>query len=121
MTTKQITITTSFIGIHCWPNAPERRSYLRSPHRHLFNVRVSVSVQESDREIEYHDLKDQVIAMLPASSVRQTDDTNPYLNFSCEHHAERIAAEVADMYPHRSISVTVDEDGECGSTITLEA
>lgn len=119
MTTKHITITSSFVGLHCWPSAPDRRAYLREPHRHLFNVKVSVSVEDSDREVEYHDLKDQVVALLPATAlVMRRDHLNPYLNFSCEHHAERIVNEVALLHPRRSISVTVDEDGECGSTVT---
>lgn len=122
-TTKTITeiaVTTSFLGMHCWPSAPPHRNYLASPHRHKFGVKVSINVTGHDREIEFHDLKDFVGSVLPVGKyVMMTDKRNPYLNFSCEHHATRIAREVRAGYPTRMIRVTVDEDGECEATVTI--
>ena len=46
-------------GFHCWPQAPERRAYLRNPHRHLFYVTVACIVSHDEREIEFHDLLDE--------------------------------------------------------------
>ena len=41
-------------GIHCYPDAPDDVSYLRSPHRHLFHFKVGVPVNHANREIEFH-------------------------------------------------------------------
>lgn len=113
-----IGVTTSFIGVHCWPDAPPHRAYLATPHRHKFGVRVEVEVSEHDREIEFHDLLDHVYDALPPASVRLMDARNAYLNMSCEHHADRIISDLAIHYPDRTISVSVDEDGECFATLT---
>lgn len=45
-------------GWHCWPAAPEHRSYLASRHRHLFHVEVRLPVVHEEREVEFHDLLD---------------------------------------------------------------
>jgi hypothetical protein len=113
-----IHIRTAFVGMHCWPSAPPSRSYLRTPHRHTFNVRVELEVRALDREVEFHDLKDAVDATRPpAEQVMALDGANPFLHFSCEHHAERIMTLIGVRYPSRRLSVTVDEDGECGATV----
>lgn len=112
-----IRVTTSFIGVHCWPNAPSHRAYLAVPHRHKFGVSVEVAVAGHDREIEFHDLLDDVNAALPTSSVRRIDDSNEFLNMSCEHHAQRILDILAARYPDRELTVVVDEDGECFSKV----
>ena len=116
--TTSIGVTASFTGIHCWPDAPAHRAYLASPHRHKFGVKVEVSVAGHDREIEFHDLLDNVGRMLPSPSVLLQDGGNAYLNMSCEHHAKRILDLLSCTYPGRAISVTVDEDGECFATVT---
>jgi hypothetical protein len=106
--------------MHRWKDAPPSRAYLAAPHRHLFGVRVELSVDGLDREVEFHDLKDAVISELPDNRVVITDDTNPWLGFSCEHHARRIAGLLSSKYPKRLIRVTVDEDGECGASVEIE-
>lgn len=112
-----IRVTTSFIGVHCWPNAPSHRAYLAVPHRHKFGVSVEVSVTGHDREIEFHDLLDEVNLALPTSSVRRIDASNEFLNMSCEHHAQRMLDLLAARYPDRELVVIVDEDGECFSKV----
>jgi hypothetical protein len=54
-------------GVHCWPQAPERRAYLRSLHRHLFFVEVSTAVEHDDREIEFHDLQEEAACIFRMS------------------------------------------------------
>lgn len=108
--TTSIAVTTSFVGFHCWPDAPPHRAYLAQQHRHKFGVKVRLSVTEHDREVEFHDLLDHVKAALPSD-----DGTN----MSCEHHAKRIGEILMLLYPGRTIEVTVDEDGECEATVSL--
>lgn len=44
-------------GYHCWPGAPDHRSYLRSRHRHAFKISAEAVVIGDDRELELHDLE----------------------------------------------------------------
>jgi hypothetical protein len=47
-------------GFHSWPDAPQRRAYLRLPHRHDFVIIGEKQVQHPDRATEFHDLCDQM-------------------------------------------------------------
>jgi 6-pyruvoyl-tetrahydropterin synthase len=106
---KTVWITTSFIGYHQWPDAPARRFYLRELHRHKFNVRVAVEVIDSDREVEFHDLKDSVNLVLSEFPEKLGSQ-------SCEHLALVIYGRLPKNL--NIVEVTVDEDGECGATLT---
>lgn len=111
-----IFVTFKVLGLHCWPDAPARRAYLRALHRHWFGVRVSTEVKHDDREIEFHDLRDYAEQMMsglgrPAGAV-----TIDFGVMSCEHIARELGALLAREY-RRSFTVTVDEDGECGGTV----
>ena len=118
MVTTTVWLTTSMIGFHAWPGAPEAVAYLRTPHRHRFGVRVEVSVRGSDREVEFHLLKREVHDLLPTAFEREAD-TGEYRfgSMSCE----MISGEVFSALSRAGYlitSVTVDEDGECGATVT---
>ncbi len=49
-------------GWHHWPDAHGVRSYLGAPHRHLFHVTVCAPVGHDDRDMEFHDLRDDAAA-----------------------------------------------------------
>jgi len=39
-------------GYHQWPNAPDIVSFLRSRHRHIFQIRAGIVVSHQDRDRE---------------------------------------------------------------------
>lgn len=109
---KSIFITTNFVGFHRWPEAKSKRKYLANLHRHLFGVKVEVSVTENNRQIEFHDLKDVVNTIIEKFILIRKNDA-----MSCEDIAETILDYLELKYSKNMISVTVDEDGECGSSV----
>jgi hypothetical protein len=74
----------------------------------LFGCRLELSVVHDDREVEFHDVLEWLQAALLSSLV---------INASCEQHARRIALRASERW-ERAATVTVDEDGECGATVT---
>lgn len=104
---------TSFEGVHCYPEAPEEVSYIRVPHRHIFNVRVDMEVFHDDREIEFIMLKHRVNSFISRFA-------NPIWNMghmSCEQVANMVIEFLKAKYRKRFIAVTVDEDGENGACV----
>lgn len=102
-------------GWHNWPNAPEHYAYLRNSHRHMFGVRVEISVTDPEREIEFIDLKHTARDMF--SMIRSVDHTRP-APFSCETMCDKLMDRLLGTFPDAAvISVSVDEDGENGATI----
>jgi len=97
----------SFVAIHCWPEAPESERYLRSQHRHMFEVRIQIEVFHADREIEYYNFKKQLqifLMLMPK-----------YLTSSCEMYCDIIATMIKAKYPKRDLVVKVLEDGMEGA------
>lgn len=72
-----IEVRFSEIAYHNWPDAPEHRAYLRSLHRHTFNIAVECVVTHNDRQVEFHDLLDAAIRAWPPSNVEETQMTIP--------------------------------------------
>jgi hypothetical protein len=99
-------------GIHCYPNAPDEVSYLRSPHRHLFYFKVSISVFHDDREIEFHMFLNRLKALYE-TSILQLDHK------SCEMIATELLEQILKMYDCRlrQVVVEVSEDDECGAVV----
>lgn len=92
-------------GWHCWPGAPDHRAYLRTPHRHMFHVDVSMPVGHDDREVEFHDLLDFCRAAMPPGD---------YGHRSCEMLARELYQKITRRYTRRAV-VSVFEDGEVGA------
>jgi hypothetical protein len=110
-----IFVTTEFIQFHRWAGAPPTRNYLSSLHRHLFGVRLEVSVAHNDREMEYHTVLEQLNAY-----IRQDLMRNWHVGWSCEDIASKIAHWLLELYPDRLFyACTVSEDNENGSTVEL--
>ncbi len=99
-------VTCQFEGWHAWPDAPEPRAYLASPHRHLFKVLVELEVFHDDREIEFHDLLDFVRSQLPGPDLGAR---------SCEMMAKALGHSILARFPGRDVLVSVSEDGEVGA------
>lgn len=117
-TQTKIWITTSFIGFHRWAEAQDSLKYLSYRHRHKFGVRVEVTPTSSkDRSTEFHSLKETVDKITShISELSQTED----FRWSCEMMAEYIISFLNSTNIYKSISVSIDEDGECGATLYLE-
>lgn len=97
-------IKLNFQAIHCWPNAPESESYLRSPHRHLFVCEIQIEQHHNDRDIEYYNFKswlqDQTKILETATLVS-----------SCEDFCDLLAETINANYPNRELIIEVREDG----------
>lgn len=109
-------ITFDFVGFHRWLEAPDEVDYLRARHRHLFKVRIDVSVEHADRAIEYHMLKRDVIKrMFPMTS---SNGEYEFGALSCETIAGILLQNLQTYYPDRPYyRVEVSEDGENGSVV----
>lgn len=103
-------------GFHFWPSAPEHRSYLAQPHRHMFHVEVTMAVHHDDREVEFHDLRDKAVELF-ASLGGASGNMGA---MSCEHMARSLGDSLAQEFG-RGVVVSVWEDGECGSTVKTHA
>jgi hypothetical protein len=107
---RTIWVTFERHGIHYYPTAPVEVIYLRSPHRHLFKFKASISVTHDDRDIEFH--------MFQNFLVSQYDDGLLDLDSkSCEMLAANLIYTITTKYPGRKVSVEVSEDGECGAIL----
>jgi len=96
-------------GFHRWPDARGIRAYLAQRHRHLFHVEVTISLVHNERDMEFHDLLDFCENAFPGGDMG---------NDSCETMATKLAEHITSEF-HRSVSVSVFEDGEVGATVRM--
>jgi hypothetical protein len=117
---RQIWVTFRKEGIHKYPAAltdPALAtgdnydvSFLGYPHRHIFHFRVWISVEHSDRAIEFIQFK-RWLENLYNQGTLQLDYK------SCEMMAEDLYAQISAKYPGREVWIEVSEDGENGALI----
>jgi len=117
---KMIWVTFRKEGIHKYPAAltdPNLAtgdeydvSFLGYPHRHIFHFRVWISVEHSDRAIEFIQFK-RWLENLYNQGTLQLDYK------SCEMMAEDLYAQISAKYPGRKVWIEVSEDGENGALI----
>ena len=117
---KMIWVTFRKEGIHKYPAAltdPNLAtgdeydvSFLGYPHRHIFHFRVWISVEHSDRAIEFIQFK-RWLENLYNQGTLQLDYK------SCEMMAEDLYEQIAAKYPGREVWIEVSEDGENGALI----
>ena len=98
-------------GFHYWPKASTNRAYLGERHRHLFHLVVSMVVGHADREVEFHDLLDEVRRLFPVGE--------DHFGKSCEMMAQEMGHTLATKY-NRPVTVEVSEDGEVGARVTVD-
>lgn len=110
------TIFVRFVGEgrHSWPEAPAHRGYLSFPHRHLFHIEAKTVAEHDDREIEFHDVRDQLETLWGLIAGPQRDLGRA----SCEDLARRIGQHLVEWAP-RPWTVSVSEDGEAGATVLV--
>lgn len=107
---RKIWITTQFVGIHNYPDAPDEVIYLRVPHRHIFHVKVAIDVFHDDRDLEFILFKQYVESLIKGGNMSFK---------SCEMIACELIDTISLRYPERSITVNVSEDNENGCELTL--
>lgn len=101
-------------GFHDWGDAPEKYAYLRARHRHIFGIQVTVEVTDSNREVEFIELKQQIRRLL-LTFFGNGSEPLEFGSMSCEHIAEWLLNQCAEAH-----SVSVSEDGENGATVINE-
>lgn len=119
--TTTITVSARVQGLHRWPEAPARRSYLASLHRHEFIASVEVGVSHADRDVEFHDLGEAVESLLRSyGGVYHPDSL--LVDFgaqSCEHLGNRLL-EALEAEGFTVVGVTISEDGQHAATVRPE-
>lgn len=113
ITSRTIFVTFQKEGIHRYPDAPKGVEFLKSPHRHIFHFKVSISVTHDDRDIEFILFKRELEGLF-TDGIMQMDYQ------SCEMLATDLIKYLEDKYPGRNGSVEVSEDGENGAVLTWE-
>lgn len=112
---KVSTVVTDFDieGYHNYPQAPEKKDFLKWPHRHLFRIRVFYSVKELNREKEIFIQEDLIKEYLSESYGVPCS----FGTMSCEHIANDILefSETDGAY-----RVEVYEDGRGGAIVELK-
>ena len=96
-------------GFHNWPGAPEQFAFLKSRHRHIFEIRCRFEVHNKEREKEVIFQQTKIADFL----YREFGNPCEFNGMSCESIAELIMNSFCDC-----CSVTVLEDGYGGATFT---
>jgi len=99
-----IEIELYYLAEHQWKDAPKHREYLQPLHPHIFKISVRISVEHGERQIEFHDLRDEVWALI------NTPLWNNWNN-SCKNIAKTIFNRLQSAYENHKISVVVEEEG----------
>ena len=102
--------TVRWEGVHHWNEAPEEVSFLRHPHRHQFEATLHVSVEHSDRDVEFIMLKRSLRNFVQGRLQGYVKDA------SCEDMCHRIA-QAMNQLGYRVRRVQVSEDGENGADV----
>ena len=109
-----VIINTQFEGLHYWKDAPESVYFLKHAHRHIFHVRVEMSVEGVDRDVE--------IILCKRFINEQLNDMKPTIameGWSCEKIASTLAKVLYTSYSSNEIIVEVLEDGENGGKFEI--
>ena len=116
--TKWIWVTFYREGIHCYPAAATDPvlatgdeydvSFLASPHRHTFFFKIAISVEHSNRAIEFIQFKRWLENLYKNSTLRLN-------HLSCEMIAEELYVQIASKYPGHDVKIDISEDNENGA------
>lgn len=104
-------------GIHCWPECPhEEVAYLRTPHRHMFHIKATISTTHDDRDVEFIILRKKIEEYLIKNFRPENSDLKLcyFGSLSCE----MLARELVEQFD--LIRCEVSEDGENGAIVTNE-
>lgn len=109
--TSSIKVHTTFEGTHYYGVAPDPVKDLRNEHRHIFHVRVQISVFHDDREVEFFVLKHDVENAIACLSTR-TAGCYTLGACSCEMIGKKIYDSLKEKYKllSRNVVISVSED-----------
>ena len=107
--------TTSFIGMHYWPDAPIPVEYLGTNHRHVFHIEVAVEVIHDNRAVEFHLLK--MAADAAINEMYGTEQTKWIGPRSCEQIAKELGTYLVFTNHFAVREIAVSEDRENGATV----
>jgi hypothetical protein len=110
-----INVQTKIEGVHRWENAPDKVSFLRNLHRHLFNVSVKLEVTHNDRDIEFFILKNDIENFFENNYPKFHPEMIRLFNFdklSCEHISEDLRIFIKDKYKKEKVEIEIREDEE---------
>lgn len=102
-------ISTSFEGIHQYPDAPNDVSFLKYPHRHIFHVKISIEQFHNDRDVEFILFKRFINKVIANKKFPKS--------VSCEMMSDFIFKKILKKYPDRRTRIEISEDLENGSLI----
>lgn len=97
------------VGFHRWPTPRPGREYLGVRHRHEFWLEAAATVTDDDRQIEFHDFKDELVAAFPGGEMG---------DLSCEAMARDVLARLRARFGPAVAWCEVWEDGECGALVS---
>lgn len=120
---RNIIVRTQFAGVHLWADAPDVVGYLRSQHRHVFNIEAKISVDHNDRELEFIMVKAEIDKFMQEYiEAKKQQVTRPEeLNLgSCEMMCEYLIEKLTEKYGNRDYTVRVFEDNENGGEVIVE-
>lgn len=106
-------------GIHCWPDCPiEEVAFLRTPHRHIFQIECKKEVTHLDRDIEIiqFNRKIQDYLLNKYGTGRSFYNLKKICDFGSKS-CEMIAVELVGEFQLNYCKVL--EDGENGAEVQL--
>lgn len=103
----------SIPGFHAWPQAPSGLEFLRSQHRHLFEITCKIEVTHDDRDKEIICQQNAIRHYL----LDKYGDLTGHLHLG-SMSCEMLAKELADRFG--CIEVTVQEDSQGGAGYVRE-
>lgn len=113
---RYITVRSQFEGLHRWKDAPEEVMFLRSHHRHIFRIHVTIQITGNDRELEYFMVLNRLNKFL-----QKTFSVDKPMDASCEMIGEIIIHDfLVSTYGSRFYTVEVSEDGENSAIIKYQ-
>ena len=112
---KWVFATCQVEGIHYWPDAPAEVGFLKYPHRHMFHVKLSISVDGDNRELEFIKVKRWLTSTCIGIIGESVDKP---VTKSCEMFAKEIIDEADVEFMSRKFICEVSEDGENGAVIS---
>lgn len=105
-------------GFHQWKKAPAAVEFLRDRHRHLFRIRATLEVTNSDREVEFFYLQNEIQAAIVAT-FEVIYSGFDFKNNSCENIAEIVATYLKNQN-YSVYEVEVFEDDESSGIFRFE-
>lgn len=110
-----ISVRAVILAMHHWPEAPDARAYLRDSHRHNFMVTANIRVDDGDRELEMHDLQENLGLKLESIPEMADSGQLDFGSMSCEHIGDALLKLIPE-----AVSIQVLEDDLHGATAYRE-